>query len=77
MRLTRWPRSTKRGVAPLRRKRGDLTDQLVGHGVGEGMEIVDDSEKGAGAADHILPIPLGQAARRLCMKGGNLGSAYR
>ena len=33
------------------------------------MEIVDDSEKSAGAADHILPIPLGQATGRLSVEG--------
>src|SRR5258708_19218781 len=65
------PRANLRGKSANRRgllspqKGNDLADELVGHRVGEGAKIVDDAKKRTRPADHILPVPFGQAARRL------------
>src|SRR5215472_1038967 len=60
--------SADRGGEPPLRARGDLADQLAGDRVGKRLKILDDAEKGAGAADDVLAIPFGQSPRRLGMK---------
>src|SRR5215471_2290645 len=47
----------------------DLADQLVGHRIGKGLEVFDNSQKRARTANDVLPIPLRQATRRLGMEG--------
>src|SRR5690348_11605827 len=49
----------------LGRQSRNLRDQLLHHRVGEGLEIVDLQDKGAGTADHILLVVGGQTAGRL------------
>ena len=43
----------------------DFFRQLVGHRVGKGIEVLDHDEKGVRSADHVLPIVIGNTARRM------------
>ena len=59
----------QRRVIRGRRPAGDLGDELAGHRLGEGVEILDLQQKRAGAADDVFFVILWQPAGRLGVKG--------
>src|SRR5580658_2225680 len=50
--------------------RRNFGDELAGHGFAESMKIVDFLHEATWPAGHILPIVLGQSARRLYVSKG-------